>query len=138
MFQVTPSLATTCQVPADICGGVGSQESIRVRPAEFIRPQKIIIWLCEGRAVYQWCVREKLPLLEAQVQQAEPPIVRRVGLVDLLCGGVSVSFWGKEGGVTLTSAPFNKVTNTPETNWISTHPVQAADSLAGCEFHRMG
>ena len=59
MSQGVSSLAATLWVPADLCGGPWSQEIIRVRQAEFIRPKEIKIWLCEKRAQHQWGVQEK-------------------------------------------------------------------------------
>ena len=51
MSQGVLSLASTQQVPEDICGGTESQGIIRLRPEEFIRSKQAKIWLCEERAL---------------------------------------------------------------------------------------
>ena len=38
--QHIPSLHAICWVPTDLCGVVGSQEAIRVRLAEILRPKQ--------------------------------------------------------------------------------------------------
>ena len=52
MSQGISSVAATWQVPADLCGGAGSQGVIRVRPAKFIRPKWTKIRLHKVRALY--------------------------------------------------------------------------------------
>lgn len=54
MSPGTPNLSANLPMPIDICGGTGSQEVIRVRSEEFIRPKYVKIWckggLCAGQA----------------------------------------------------------------------------------------
>ena len=47
-----PQLPATCQVPADLCGGVKAQGVIRLRQEGYIRPQKTKIWSCERKTLY--------------------------------------------------------------------------------------
>ena len=46
-----------------LCVGTGSQGVIRVRPAGFIRPKQINIWLYEGRVLLHLGMRGKMALV---------------------------------------------------------------------------
>lgn len=60
-------LADTLQVPIDLCGVVGSQGILQIRPAEFIRPIKDQGSVCEGRTLFLASVQRKLvTVLEPQ------------------------------------------------------------------------
>ena len=96
MSQGIPSLAVTCWVLAQLCGGAGSQGAVRVRPAEFIRPKQTKIWPCERKTLH-WlgvggkhfpCPRAiQLSLFQilpgAYLSRVGPLGVGRVGLVYL-------------------------------------------------------
>lgn len=88
MPQGLPSLPATQQVSADICGGVGFQKVVRVRPAEFIRPKEAMIWLFEwmkgSASLWGGYVRGKWHF----------PRVTQLGLSNILPGA-----WSQLGGV---------------------------------------
>ena len=60
MTQSIPSLAVTCHVTTDLCGGAGTQDAVKVSPVEFMRPKETKnvfcmlggLWgnqMCEGK-----------------------------------------------------------------------------------------
>lgn len=69
-FQDTPSPDSTCQGPADLCGGrAGSWGVIRVRPVEIIRLKQTEIWPCGWRPLHKnpgacWVGDGKIALIQ--------------------------------------------------------------------------
>ena len=91
-----PSLAATCWVFTHLCIGMESQEVIRVRPSEFIRPKQTKIWPYKGRALHWSYIKRKVAFIlephnsvclrfcqEFDLSRAGPSGVSRMGLVDL-------------------------------------------------------
>ena len=84
-------------MPTELCGGAGSQEVVRVRPAEFIRTNPIVIWPHKGRALHR---------LDVQGQNVPCPRATQLSLSKILPGAGAQqceAVWSWVGGASGSS-----------------------------------